>query len=124
MSLFFKRNPEKKEKFAHILAGLIILVHAYEKFDLHHASYIFFLIAGIVFLTVAILHHQLAHRFIYIDGVFFVIEGILYGIIAADYFHEGKKGLPWCYVFVAIMYGIAAVIRARKGKKKYLKHSH
>jgi uncharacterized membrane protein YobD (UPF0266 family) len=124
MSLFFKRHPETKEKIGHIIAGVIILVHAYEKFDLHESSYIFFLIAGLVFLSVAVFHHRLAKRFLYVDGVFFVIEGILNGIIAANYFHKGKKALPWCYVFVAIMYGVVAVIRARKGKEKYLKKQY
>jgi hypothetical protein len=124
MSLFFKRKSETKEKIGHIIAGVIILVHAYEKFDLQESSYIFFLIAGVVFLSVAIFHHRLKHRFLYIDGVFFIIEAILYGIVAADYFHEGKKALPWCYVAVTILYCVAAIIRARKGKKKYLqKHS-
>jgi hypothetical protein len=75
------------------------LVHAYEKFDLHESYYIFFLIAGVIFLSVAIFHHKLIHHFLYIDGVFFTIEAILYAIVAADYFHEGKKALPWCYVF-------------------------
>jgi len=124
MSLFFKRRSETKEKIGHIIAGVIILVHAYEKFDLHESSYIFFLIAGVIFLSVAIFHHKLIHHFLYIDGVFFTIEAILYAIVAADYFHEGKKALPWCYVFVAVMYCVAAVIRAKKGKEKYLKKQH
>ena len=124
MPLPFKRKSEKKEKIGHIIAGMIILVHAYEKFDLHESSYIFFLIAGAIFLSVAIFHHQLKHRFLYIDGVFFIIEAILYAIIAADYFHQGKKGLPWCYVLVTILYCVVAVIKAKKGKEKYLKQQH
>jgi hypothetical protein len=124
MSLLFKRKSEKKEKLGHIIAGIIILVHAYEKFDEHEASYFFFLIAGVIFLSVAIFHHRLIHRFLYIDGVFFIIEAILYAIIAADYFHAGKKALPWCYVLVTILYCVAAVIRARKGKEKYLIKQH
>lgn len=124
MSLLFKRNPEKKEMLAHIIAGVIILVHAYEKFDLQESSYIFFLIAGIIFLCVAVFHHRLAHRFFYIDGIFFLIEASLYAIIAADYFHEGKKALPWCYVLVTIGYCFVAVIKAKKGKEKYLKQQH
>ena len=59
MSLFFKRKSETKEKIGHIIAGVIILVHAYEKFDLHESSYIFFLIAGIIFLSIAVFHHRL-----------------------------------------------------------------
>src|ERR1700712_612959 len=111
-------NNEKKEKLAHILAGLLILVHAYEKFELQEDSYIIFLIAGIVFLSIALLHHKLVRRFPYADGVFFVIEAILYAVIAADYFHQGKKGLPWCYAFASLAYIVTAIVKGKKGKAR------
>ncbi len=119
MSLLFKSNPEKKEKLAHVIAGFIILVDAYEKYDLQESSYIYFLNAGLVFMGVAVFHHRLAHRFHYIDGIFFVIEAIVYCIIAAGYFHHGKKALPWCYVLIAAGYCFVAIVKARKGKVKY-----
>lgn len=117
------KNKDKKEKLAHILAGVIILVHAYEKFELGESSYIAFLFAGIIFLAVALLHHRLAKRFPYIDGVFFIIESIVYAIIAADYFHLGKKALPWCYVFVAVAYVFVAYKKAKQGALKHKKLS-
>jgi hypothetical protein len=30
--------------------------------------------------------------FLYADGFFFVIEAMVYAVIAADYFHQAKKG--------------------------------
>ena len=113
-----KGNKEKREKLIHIFAGIIILVHAYEKYQLHEHSYIFFLIAGLVFLTVAIVHHKLAKVFSYADGVFFVIEAAIYAVVAADYFHLGKKGLPWAYIFASVAYLVAAYIKGKKGKAK------
>ena len=118
------KNKEKKEKLAHIIAGVVILTHAYEKYDLNESSYIVFVIAGIIFLSVAFLHHRLAKRFVYIDGAFFVIESILYAIIAADYFHLHKKGLPWCYVVVAVGYLFIAYKKAKKGALKYKGSAH
>jgi hypothetical protein len=115
-----KGNKEKRQKLIHILAGVIILVHSYEKYEMHENSYVFFLVAGLVFLTVALSHHLLAKKFLYVDGVFFVIEAVIYAVIAADYFHLGKKGLPWAYVFITIAYLVAAYI---KGKKSEAKHS-
>ena len=112
-------NKEKKEKFAHILAGIVILVHAYEKYDKHEGSYTAFIIAGVIFLGVALLHHRLVKSFPYIDGGFFVIESILYAIIAADYFSVGKKGLPWCYVIVTIIYLFIAFKKGKQGAAKY-----
>lgn len=123
MALLRKNKSEKKQKLAHILAGVLILVHAYEKFDKHEPAYLFFVVAGVIFLSVALLHHKLIHHFHYIDGVFFLIEAALYGVIATEYFHEGKKGLPWCYVFCVVAYTVAAIVVARAGKKKYLQHT-
>lgn len=114
-------NKEKKEKLTHLLAGLIILVHAYEKYDLQESSYVFFLLAGISFLTVALLHHRLLKPFPYVDGVFFLIEAAIYAVVAADYFHQGKKGLPWCYVVCTIAYIVLAFVKGKKGKARHLK---
>ncbi len=123
MSLFGVKT-EKKEKIAHFIAGFIILVHGYERYDLQKPAYIFFFIAGILFLSLAFFHHRVAHRFPYIDGVFFLIESFCYGMIAADFFHEGKKALPWCYAVVTIAYCIVGIIKAFKGKTKYVKREH
>ena len=119
MTLLFRKNKEKKEKFAHILTGVIILVHAYEKFDEGRDSFIYFLTAGIIFLSIAIFHHRLVRRFHFIDGVFFVIESCLYAVIAAEYFNAGKKGLPWCYVATAIIYLFVAFKKGKIGIVKY-----
>jgi len=119
--LLKKTTRERKEKIGHVLAAIIILVHALEKHELHEDSWLFFAISGIVFLGVAIMHHRIAKVFPYVDGVFFIIEAMLYAIIAAEYFHKGKKALPWCYVFATIAYTVSAFIRAKKGKAK---HTH
>lgn len=111
-----KVNKEKKEKLGHIIAAFIILVHAYEKYDLGESSYIFFLIAGMLFLSIALLHHHIVKRFPYTDGFFFVIEASLYVVVAADYFHRGKKRAAMCYIAMAIAYIIAAFIKGKKGK--------
>ena len=121
--LFKNTNREKKEKIGHIMAAFIILVHAFEKYDLQEDSWPLFAISGIIFLCIAILHHRIAKVFPYVDGVFFVIEALLYAIIAAEYFHKGKKALPWCYVFAAVAYVVTAFIKGKKGKAKHM-HSN
>jgi hypothetical protein len=113
-------NKEKRQQMAHILAGVIILVHAYEKYEMQERVYLVFLVAGVVFLAVALLHHKLAKIFPYVDGVFFVIEAMLYALIAAEYFELGKKGLPWAYVLATILYLVAAFIKGKKGKAKHV----
>ena len=61
---------------------------------MRESSWSFFAAAGLVFLCVALMHHRIAKVFPYLDGVFFVIEAIVYAVVAADYFSMGKKGLP------------------------------
>ncbi len=112
--LLFK-NRDKRKRFAHIGAGIVILVHAYEKYDSGHGSYIFFGIAGLVFLTIALLHPVIEKKAPWVDGVFLIIEGILSIIVAIDFFHMGKKALPVTYLSVAGFQFFMAFRKARKG---------
>ncbi|MBE7168943.1 MAG: hypothetical protein INR73_00015 [Williamsia sp.] len=114
------KDKEKRKRIVHIVSGVVILVHAYEKWDSGHHSYVYFLTAGLVFLAVALLHPIIERRVPWVDGVFFVIEGILSLIVAADFFHMGKKALPFCYLFVAVFQFLVAFVKSRKG----IRHHH
>lgn len=116
--LLFK-NREKRKRFAHIGAGVVILIHAYEKHESGHDSYIFFAIAGIVFLAIALLHSFIEKKAPWVDGVFFVIEGILSIIVAIDFFHAGKKALPISYLLLSIFQFFMAFRKSRKGIAKH-----
>lgn len=118
MNLKKERN-HKAKRFAHIAAGLVILIHAYEKFESGHNSYIYFCIAGIIFLLIAFLHTIIERKAPWIDAVFFIIEGLLSVIIALDYFHLGKQGLPWVYIAVAIFQLFMAIKFGKKGLNKH-----
>jgi uncharacterized membrane protein len=100
--LFLDKLREKRnrlKKFAHIFAGMVILLHSYERYENGHSTYLFFAFAGLIFLTVALFHHQLQHKYPKIDYVFFLIEGFLSFIIAYEYFHAGKSIIPFFYLF-------------------------
>ncbi len=124
--MIFKRlikNREKAKRFAHIIAGLTILIHAYSHYEIGHQTYKLFLIAGIVFLTVAILHPIIEKKAPWIDGIFFAIEGILSIVIAYDFFHEGKKAIPFIYLAVGIVQLFLAIRFSIKGMNQHkLKH--
>lgn len=109
------RSGEKKKKIAHIVAGMVILIHSFEKYDSGHGSWLFFAIAGLVFISIALLHHTIEQKAPWIDGVFFVIEGILSLVIAYEYFHMGKKGLPLTYLAAGIIQLVVAFMLSRKG---------
>ena len=111
----WQKNRQKRKRFAHIGAALVILIHAYEKYDSGHGSYQFFTIAGLVFLTIAIFHTQLERKAPWVDGVFFVIEGILSMIVAYEHFHVGKKALPLTYLLLSLFQFFMAFRLGRKG---------
>src|SRR4051812_25740754 len=96
------KNDETRKKVAHIAAGFTILIHAYENYETHHHSYLLFAIAGLIVLTMAIFHHRIEKRFPWIDGAFFIVEGILSMVIAIDLFMYGKKALPFVYVLLSL----------------------
>lgn len=43
------KNREKRKRFAHIGAGIVILIHAYEKYESGHDTYKLFALAGVIF---------------------------------------------------------------------------
>jgi hypothetical protein len=102
-----------RRKIGHIVAGFIILVHAYERHD-KGESIAFHLTAGILFLLVAFLHHPLSKKFKWIDGTFYLIEAVVFFFTAYEYFHHGKKALPYAHLIAGIGYLVAAVLVSRK----------
>lgn len=111
----YLKNRTKRKRFAHIGAAIVILIHSYENYESAHDSYILFGIAGLVFLTIALLHPIIEKKAPWVDGVFFIIEGILSIIVAVDFFHMGKKALPLTYLFLASFQFYMAFKKSKKG---------
>ena len=109
------KNRDKRKRFAHIGAGIVILIHSYEKFQGGHDSYKLFALAGLVFLSIAFFHPVIEKKAPWVDGVFFLIEGILSIIVAFDYFHLGKKALPITYLLLGIFQFFMAFRKSKKG---------
>jgi hypothetical protein len=112
---YLLKNRDKRKRFAHIGGGAVILIHAYEKFEAGHDSYKWFALAGCIFLSVAIFHPILEKKFPWIDGVFFIIEGILSIVVALDFFHLGKKALPIAYLLLSLFQFFMAFKKSKKG---------
>ena len=109
------KNRDKRKQVAHIVAGAVILIHAYEKYEHGHNSYLPFTIAGLIFLAIAFLHPIIEKKAPWIDAVFFIIEGILSLIVAFDYFHAGKKALPVVYTLLSLLQFYMAIKKSKKG---------
>ncbi|MCC7502822.1 MAG: hypothetical protein IT229_09855 [Flavobacteriales bacterium] len=113
-------NSPRKERllrFAHVFAGLLIALHAYERYEHGHATYLLFAVASMVFLTLATFHHRIAHRFPWIDAVFIAIEALLSFTIMLEFMAQGKKGLPFMYLFAGCMQLVAVFVAFRKSKR-------
>jgi hypothetical protein len=113
------KDRNKRRRLAHIGAGIVILIHAYEKYESNHQSYISFTIAGLIFLTIALLHPLIEKKAPWIDGIFLVIEGILSIVVAIDYFGMGKKALPATYLALAVFQFFMAFRKSKKGIKHH-----
>jgi hypothetical protein len=111
-------TKDKLRRIPHIVSAMVILLHSLERFESGHHSSVVFLIAGLVFLSVAVFHHKLAHRFPIVDTLFYSIEGLLAFIIAYEFFESGKKFLPYIYVAAGILQLFAIFVFARKLKNQ------
>ncbi|RZJ66921.1 MAG: hypothetical protein EOO50_07655 [Flavobacterium sp.] len=109
-------NKEKLKKIPHLISGMVILLHSLERFETGHSSWIVFLLAGVVFLTVAIFHHKLSARFPMLDILFYGIESFLCFLIAYEYFAAGKKGVPVMYAIAGLVQIFAMFMFARRKK--------
>jgi uncharacterized membrane protein HdeD (DUF308 family) len=119
MIRYLIKNKEKRKRVAHFAAGVIILINSYENYETGHHSYKLFAIAALIVLLLALFHPALEKKFPWIDGVFFIIEGILSIVVAIDLFSYGKKALPITYLLLGIFQFIMAF---RKGKKRMEEH--
>ncbi|MPR32440.1 hypothetical protein [Salmonirosea aquatica] len=114
---YSSQRKEKFKKASHILASAIILSHAYGNYESGHSSYMYFAIAGVVFLSIALFHHPLKLKFPWIDTCFFLIEALLSFIIAYEYFHMGKKGIPFMYLLAGFFQLSAIYFFTRRLKR-------
>ena len=119
---YFVKDREKRKRYAHVGAAIVILFHAYHQYDTGHGSPVIFTIAGIVFLAIAVLHPVIEKKAPWVDGVFFIIEGFLSIIVAFDYFHLHKKALPIAHLLVAFFQFYMAFKKSKQGIKHHQLH--
>ncbi|CAN5435544.1 hypothetical protein BH10BAC2_BH10BAC2_38690 [soil metagenome] len=91
-----KQRKIRIKKAGHIIAGGVILLHAYERYEHGHSSYLFFLVAGLIFLSVALFHHQLEKGFpglIYCSSLLKQYYPLL---LLTNIFMLAKQACPLC----------------------------
>src|SRR6185312_9747196 len=104
MGLLRKEKKEKLARLSHILAALILLVHGYEKYEEEHLRpAILFVGCGLIFLCVALFHHQLQRKIRSVDAIFAFLEGLAALILVGEYWGN-KHYLQFAYLIVAGIY--------------------
>ena len=109
------KNEDKRKRFAHIGAAVIILINSYENYEIAQSIYKLFAIAGVIVLVIALLHQKIEKKAPWIDSVFFIIEGLLSLVVAFNYLHLGKKALPVTFLLLAFF---QLYLAFRKSKKR------
>jgi len=115
--MFLKNSRKNKvlmQKIAHLLAGFVILINAYDRYTTGNPNYLLYLFAGLVFITVAILLPFINKKVPWVSVVFFLIESSLSFVIAFEYFIAGKSALPYAYLVVGLVQLIIPLIKSRK----------
>lgn len=95
---------ENLYKLAHLISGLVVLLHGIAELDKSHGSPWFFFIAGTLMVLVAAFHHQVEKKLKNGEGILFFIEGAVQFFIAMHYLEAGKKALPLTHMFAATLY--------------------
>jgi hypothetical protein len=117
--MFLKKirsNKERMQKIAHFLAGFIILINAYDRFDTGNPIYLIYLFAGIFFIAVAVFLPFIIKKLPWANVVFFIIESSLSFVIAYEYFMAGKIALPYVYIAVGTVQLVLPLLKSRKQK--------
>jgi hypothetical protein len=120
MALFRKKRNPKRERLAHYLAGVIIILKGVEKaehFSQHPVVCMFLFFMGAFIIFANFRHHYFETKFREFKSVLFFCEGLVLGVISYYYFAEGKKALPYAYAVTAIAYLIYSIVVYKKKKK-------
>ena len=117
------KNEDKRKRFAHIGSAIVILINSYDNYENGQSIYKLFAITGLIVLILALFHHTIEKKAPWIDGVFFIIEGLLSLIVAFNYFHLGKKALPITFILLALFQFYLAFQKSKRGDQFY-KSSH
>ena len=114
-----KEARERLQTFGHIIAGVVVLLHGATEFEEYQVAFgIFYILFGIAFISLALMHRRLEHRFPDISTYFFFIEGLILFLTAFKYIHEHKQYLQYAYFLSGIIYFVVGYLfRKRKSGK-------
>lgn len=109
----------KLARYAHLLAGVVIVFKGVGKIEHHqNGTGVILLAIGVVFMLFAFFHEKIPFIKRH-EAVLLWIEAAVLAIIAFSYFSEGKTALPLAYAVLTVAYIAVGFFRYRKPK-----HAH
>ncbi|MBK7964281.1 MAG: hypothetical protein IPK10_02480 [Bacteroidetes bacterium] len=85
---------DKLYKFAHFLAGFVVILHGIGELDHAHGSPLFFFIAGLLMILVAAFHHRIQSIVGSGESILFFIEAAVQLFIVFIILNEVRKPYP------------------------------
>ncbi len=119
-------KKEKVRQFIHLLAGFLILMHAFQAFERedHNTAFVFMGVA-ILFLIVAGIHQWLERKFRKSDTFFFAVEAVALGCSAWQYKQEGLISMVTIVGVIAAFYvWVALYIFFLKSHRRHHRRHH
>ena len=114
-------KKDNLSKLAHIISGVVVILHGIGEMDKGHGVPWFFFIAGALMLLVAVFHHQVEKKLGSGEGVIFFIEAAVQAFIMMHYIEAGKKALPLAHGFTTLMFAYVGYMKLSKQKPFFLK---
>ena len=106
----------KLARYAHLLAGFVIVLKGIGKIEHHQNGVGATLIAvGIIFALFSFLHEKIPFIKRH-EAVLLWFEAFVLALIAISYFSEGKKGLPAAYALCSLIYIVVGFYRYHRPK--------
>jgi hypothetical protein len=109
-------KKEKLSKLAHIISGVVVLLHGIGEMDKGHGVPWFYFIAGALMIMVAAFHNQVEKRLGSGEGIIFFIEAAVQAFIVMHYVEAGKKALPIAHAISTLIYAYVGYLKLTNQK--------
>ena len=115
-----KKRAVILQKFVHYLTALVLVPKGVTKLEHPHGLWpaiLFFFAAAAWIAAITLLHDRLHRHARLLTASVYALESIATLIVAALYFADGKRGLPWLMTAAAAGFAIALIIHLRRTRR-------
>jgi hypothetical protein len=108
----------KKHSIAHLISGIVVILHGIADLEVHHGKPLFYFLMGILMIFVGVKNDAVAKFSKTLANSFYFIEAIVIFFIAFHFFELGKKFIPWIYTISGVLYFYVGIKNLKKKTTK------